>query len=158
MGDGARFDDIDRDLVLALQRDGRSSYASLASQVGMSQAAVRSRVQRLLDTGALSIAAVADPFAFGFTVTAMVGMTFTGDLEKLATEIGDIEQIHFVVITAGRYDCLAELVCVDQADLLALINDRIRSIPGVKDVEVITYLRMVKQWQPEFLRPSGDDS
>jgi len=69
-----RFDDIDRALVLALQRDGRSSYARLAGVVGMSQAAVRSRIQRLLDSGAVQIAAVADPFAFGFTVTAMVGI------------------------------------------------------------------------------------
>ncbi|MGO9872506.1 MAG: Lrp/AsnC family transcriptional regulator [Acidimicrobiia bacterium] len=149
-----RFDDIDRRLVLALQRDGRSSYARLAEVVGMSQASVRSRVQRLLDSGALQIAAVADPFAFGFALTAMVGVTYTGDLRLLADAIGRMEQVHFVVLTAGRYDCLAEVVCVDTDDLLALVNDEIRAIDGVKDVEVITYLRMVKQWQPEFLRPS----
>jgi Lrp/AsnC family transcriptional regulator for asnA, asnC and gidA len=68
-----------------------------------------------------------------------------------------MEQVHFVVVTAGRYDCLAEVVCVDSDDLLSLVNDAIRAIDGVKDVEVITYLRMVKQWQPEFLRPSRGD-
>jgi Lrp/AsnC family transcriptional regulator for asnA, asnC and gidA len=155
-GDGARlrFDDIDRSLVLALQQDGRSSYASLAGLVGMSQAAVRSRVQRLLDSGALSIAAVADPFAFGFSLTAMLGITYTGDLRVVAEAIGDLEQVHFVAITAGRYDCLAEVVCIDSADLLSLVNDGIRAIDGIKDVEVISYLRIVKQWQPEFVRPS----
>lgn len=155
-----KFDDVDRRLVVALQHDGRSSYARLADEVGMSQAAVRSRVQRLLDTGAVQIAAVADPFAFGFTVTAMLGVTYTGDLTVLGAAIARMEQVHFVVLTAGRYDCLAEVVCVDTGDLLSLVNDSIRSIPGVKDVEVITYLKMVKQWQPEFVRadrgvPSG---
>src|SRR5258708_36603403 len=95
--DGARprFDDVDRRLVLALQRDGRSSYARLADEVGMSQAAVRSRVQRLLDTGAVQIAAVADPFAFGFAVAAMVGVTYTGDLAELGDAIPGKEQGHF---------------------------------------------------------------
>jgi Lrp/AsnC family transcriptional regulator for asnA, asnC and gidA len=118
----------------------------------MSQAAVRSRVQRLLDTGAMQIAAVADPFAFGFSVTAMLGVTYTGDLTVLGDAIAAMERIHFVVLTAGRYDCLVEVVCFDTDDLLDLVNREIRALPGVKDVEVITYLKMVKQWQPEFVR------
>ncbi len=152
-----RLDDIDRRLVLELQKDGRSSYARLSGVVGLSQAAVRARIQRLLDSGAVQIAAVADPYAFGFNITALLGITFTGDLLVLAEAVGALEQVHFVVITAGRYDCLAEVVCVDTEDLLSLVNDSVRAIDGVKDVEVITYLRMVKHWQPEFLRPSRTD-
>lgn len=152
-----RLDDVDRKLVLALQRDGRSSYARLSDVVGMSQAAVRTRVQRLLETGIVQIAAVADPFAFGFNITAMVGITFTGDLAVIAEAVKGMRQVHFVVLTAGRYDCLAEVVCVDTDDLLSLINDQIRTIPGVKDVEVITYLKMVKQWQPEYVRNAPSD-
>ena len=152
--DGSRpkLDDIDRRLVLALQHDGRASYAGLAEIVGMSQAAVRTRVQRLIDSGVVQIAAVADPFAFGFNITAMVGITFTGDLSGLAQRVAELEQVHFVAVTAGRYDCLAEVVCVDTDDLLALINDGIRAVPGVRDVEVITYLKLIKQWQPEYVR------
>jgi Lrp/AsnC family transcriptional regulator for asnA, asnC and gidA len=150
-GGRPRFDDIDRALVVALQKDGRTSYASLADQVGMSQAGVRTRVQRLLETGAVQVVAVADPFAFGYSVTALVGMTYTGDLAVLARSVTGLEQVHFVVLTAGRYDCIAEVVCVDNDDMLSLINDSIRSIPGVKDVEVITYLKLIKQWQPEYI-------
>jgi Lrp/AsnC family transcriptional regulator, regulator for asnA, asnC and gidA len=149
-----RFDAIDRRLVVALQHDGRASYASLAEIVGMSQAAVRVRVQRLLDSGALQIAAVADPFAFGFSITALVGITYTGDLSSLSAAVAAMEQVHFVAITAGRYDCVAEVVCVDTSDVLALINDGLRAIPGVKDVEVITYLKVIKHWQPEYVRSS----
>jgi Lrp/AsnC family transcriptional regulator for asnA, asnC and gidA len=65
-----------------------------------------------------------------------------------------VESVHFVVVTAGRYDCLAELVCVDMDHLLSVVNDHIRSIPGVKDVDVITYLKLHKQWQPEYLHSS----
>jgi Lrp/AsnC family transcriptional regulator for asnA, asnC and gidA len=156
-GARARLDDIDRRLVLALQRDGRSSYARLAEVVAMSQAAVRTRVQRLLETGTVQIAAVADPFAFGFNITAMVGITYTGDLTVMANVVKGMRQVHFVVLTAGRYDCLAEVVCVDTDDLLSLVNDQIRTIPGVKDVEVITYLKMVKQWQPEYVRSTPSE-
>ncbi|HZQ83839.1 MAG TPA: Lrp/AsnC family transcriptional regulator [Acidimicrobiales bacterium] len=148
----SRFDAIDRELVIALQHDGRASYAALAETVGMSQAGVRARVQRLLDSGALQIAAVADPFAFGFSVTAIVGITFTGDLDALGEQVAAMEQVHFVAITAGRYDCIAEVVCIDNDDVLALINRGLRAIPGVKDVEVITYLKVLKQWQPEYVR------
>ncbi len=146
------FDDIDRQLALALQDDGRASYAKLAELVGMSQAGVRTRVQRLLATGAVQIAAVADPFAFGFSITAMLGVTFTGDLNVLAERLAQLGAVHFVAVTAGRYDCLAEVVCVDSDDLLGLVNDQIRTIEGVKDVDVITYLKLHKQWRPEFLR------
>jgi Lrp/AsnC family transcriptional regulator for asnA, asnC and gidA len=150
-GDRVALDDVDRALAIALQRDGRASYAKLAEQIGMSQAGVRSRVQRLLSAGAIQIVAVADPFAFGFNITAMVGVTFTGDLNELGAAMAQVEAVHFVVVTAGRYDCLAELVCVDMDHLLAVVNDDIRSVPGVKDVDVITYLKLHKQWQPEYL-------
>ncbi len=146
------LDDIDRALALALQEDGRASYTKLAELVGMSQAGVRTRVQRLLASGAVQIAAVADPFAFGFSITAMLGVTFTGDLHGLAERLAQLDAVHFVAVTAGRYDCLAEVVCVDSEDLLSLVNDRIRAIDGVKDVDVITYLKLHKQWRPEFLR------
>ncbi len=147
------LDDVDRELALALQDDGRASYAKLAELVGMSQAGVRMRVRRLLASGAVQIAAVADPFAFGFNITAMLGVTCTGNLERLAAELGDLEAVHFVVLTAGRYDCLAEVVCVDNDDLFSLVNDHVRRVDGVREVDVITYLKLHKQWQPEFLSP-----
>jgi Lrp/AsnC family transcriptional regulator for asnA, asnC and gidA len=152
IGERVLLDDTDRELALALQDDGRASYAKLAELVGMSQAGVRARVQRLLSSGAVQIAAVADPFAFGFSITAMLGVTSSGDLNALARSLAEIDAVHFVALTAGRYDCLAEVVCVDSDDLLTLVNDRIRAIDGVKDVDVITYLKLHKQWRPEFLR------
>lgn len=151
-GDRPSLDDVDRALVLALQEDGRASYAKLAERVGMSQAGVRTRVQRLLASGVVQIAAVADPFAFGFNITAMVGVTCTGDLTALAQALAAMDAVHFVALTVGRYDCLAEVVCVDTDDLLALVNEQIRAIPGVREVDVITYLKLFKQWQPEYIR------
>jgi Lrp/AsnC family transcriptional regulator for asnA, asnC and gidA len=151
----ARFDEIDRELIFALQRDGRASYARLAEIVGLSQTAVRSRVQRLLDSGALQISGVVDPNAFGFAITAMICMTYTGNLDVLAEAISRMDQAHFVVLTGGRYDCLAEVVCVDNDDLFSLINNQIRAIEGVKDVEVVSYLRFSK-FQPKFPQFSRD--
>lgn len=146
------IDEIDRKLVLELQRDGRASYAHLAGLVGMSQASVRARVQRLLSTGVVQIAAVADPYAFGFSVTALLGIRCTGDMDALGKAMEAVTSVHFVVLTAGRYDCLVEIVCVDNDDLFRLINDEVRSIPEVLEVDVITYLKMVKHWQPDYIR------
>jgi Lrp/AsnC family transcriptional regulator for asnA, asnC and gidA len=100
----------------------------------------------------MQIAAVADPFAVGFNITAMVGITCTGDLHTIGEKLARMDAVHFVAVTAGRYDCLCEVVCIDTDDLLRLINDEIRALAGVRDVDVITYLKLLKQWQPEFVR------
>jgi Lrp/AsnC family transcriptional regulator, regulator for asnA, asnC and gidA len=139
------LDDVDKALVTALQRNGRESYAALAKIVGLSEAAVRQRVQRLLDDGAVQIVAVTDAMVMGFQRWAMIGVVAEGDVRKVSDQLVEIEEIDYVVLCAGSFDILIEVVCEDDDRLLALLNDRVRCIPGVRSTETFVYLKLAKQ-------------
>jgi Lrp/AsnC family transcriptional regulator for asnA, asnC and gidA len=139
------LDDINKQIIEHLQRDGRMSYAALAKIIGLSEAAVRQRVQRLLDGGLMQIVAVTDPLTLGFARQAMVGVKVSGDLRSVADELAAIPEVDYVVICAGGYDLLVELVCTDDEHLLNMLNDAIRSVPGVIGTETFMYLKLAKQ-------------
>jgi Lrp/AsnC family transcriptional regulator for asnA, asnC and gidA len=139
------LDEIDKAIIRALQVDGRMSYAKLGPEVGLSQAAVRQRVQRLTDSGVVQVVAVTDPLSVGFTVQAMIGVRAEGDLRALGASLAAIDEIDYVVIASGGFDLMVEVVCEDNEHLFALVNDVIRATPGVRSAEVFTYLDLVKQ-------------
>ena len=139
------LDDINKRIIEHLQRDGRMSYATLAKTIGLSEAAVRQRVQRLLDGGLMQIVAVTDPLTLGFARQAMVGVKVTGDLRVVADQLAAVPEVDYVVICAGGFDLLVELVCTDDAHLLDLLNDKIRTIDGVAATETFMYLKLAKQ-------------
>jgi Lrp/AsnC family transcriptional regulator for asnA, asnC and gidA len=139
------LDGVNKRIIEQLQRDGRMSYATLAKTVGLSEAAVRQRVQRLLETGVMQIVAVTDPLTLGFARQVMVGIRVTGDIRPVADALAAIAEVDYVVICAGGYDVLAELVCTDDEHLLKLLNDTIRAIPGVTATETFVYLKLAKQ-------------
>ena len=138
-------DDIDKALVTALQHNGRESYAALAKIVGLSEAAVRQRVQRLLDDGVVQIVGVTDPMVMGFQRWAMVGIVVEGDVRTVSDRLTQIEEIDYVVLCAGSFDILIEAVCENDDRLLALLNDHVRAIPGVRSTETFVYLKLAKQ-------------
>jgi Lrp/AsnC family transcriptional regulator for asnA, asnC and gidA len=139
------LDDVNKQIIDQLQRDGRMSYAALAKIVGLSEAAVRQRVQRMLDGDVMQIVAVTDPLTLGFTRQVMIGLKVEGDLHKVAANLAAIAEVDYVVICAGHYDLLAELVCIDDEHLLHLLNDQIRAISGVTSTETFVYLKLAKQ-------------
>jgi len=139
------LDEVDKSLIEALQRDGRRPYTRLAAEVGLSEAAVRQRVQRLIESGVTQIVAVTDPLMLGFRRMAMVGLRVEGDVRHVADTIASIPEGDYVVIVAGSFDLLLELVCEDDDHLLSLLNDKVRSVPGVFSTETFTYLRLYKQ-------------
>jgi Lrp/AsnC family transcriptional regulator for asnA, asnC and gidA len=139
------LDEINKQIIEHLQRDGRMSYATLAKTIGLSEAAVRQRVQRLLDNDLMQIVAVTDPLTLGFARQAMVGLRVTGDLRQIADEIATIPEVDYVVICAGRYDLLVELVCTDDEHLLDLLNEKIRTVKGVTEADTFMYLKLAKQ-------------
>lgn len=139
------LDDFDRGIIGVLQDDGRCPYGSIAEQVGLSEAAVRRRVQRLRDAGIMEIVAITDPLQLGFTREALVGIRVQGDVRLVADKIAAIDEINYVVLCAGSFDIIAELVTADDDSLVHLLNDSIRSIPGVTEVETFIYLKLAKQ-------------
>ena len=142
----ARFelDEVDKAIIRELQVDGRAAYSRLAPHVGLSEAAVRQRVNRLQDRGVMQIVAVTDPVSLGFPVQAMLGIKVGHAVDATAEKLSQIDSVDYTVITTGRFDVLAEVVCHD-ADHLLQLSDQIRDVDGVREVEVMTYLRMVQQ-------------
>ena len=141
---GPGLDDTDRAIIEQLQQDGRLPYTRLASAVGLSEAAVRQRVQRLLDTGAMQVVAVTDPLSLGLRRMALIGVRAEGDTSAIADALDAFVDIDYLVVTAGSFDLLCEVVVEDDAALLALTN-RIRSVPGVRSTETFIYLSLMKQ-------------
>jgi Lrp/AsnC family transcriptional regulator, regulator for asnA, asnC and gidA len=138
------LDDLSKQIIEQLQQDGRRSYAAIGKAVGLSEAAVRQRVQRLIEVGAMQIVAVTDPMTLGFPRQTMVGIRCGGDLERVASHLADMEEIDYVVITAGSFDLLIEVVCENDDQLLEILG-RIRSIPSVTTTETFVYLKLCKQ-------------
>lgn len=130
--------------IAALQINGRASFAELAKGIDLSQAAIRLRVNRLLESGVLEIVAITDPLQIGFTVQAMIGLTADGDIEALSDKIGALDSTAYVVLTAGRFDLLVEVLCTDNDHLLEVMSD-LRGLEGVSSLEAHTYLRLTKQ-------------
>ena len=139
------LDDLSKAIIEQLQEDGRRAYATIGKAVGLSEAAVRQRVQRLVDGGIVQIVAVTDPVQVGFTRQAMIGIKAEGDLEALADGLAVLPEVDYVVITAGGFDILAEVVCEDDERLLEVLNDKIRTLPGVRTTETFVYLKLRKQ-------------
>ena len=139
------LDDIDKAIVRQLQVDGRMPYSQLAPLVGLSEAATRQRVNRLNERGVMSIVAVTDPIALGYGYQAMLGIQVDAEAAVTAEKLSQIDEAEYVVVTTGRYDVLAELVCTDAEHLLDVIDSKIRNVSGVRNVETLTYLRIVKQ-------------
>ena len=141
----ARLDDVSKAIIERLQEDGRQSYATIAKQVGLSEAAVRQRVQRLLDSGVMQIVAVTDPLQVGFRRQAMIGIRVDGDLTSVGDALTKMPEVDYVVTTAGSFDILAEVVCEDDDQLLELLTKRVRTLPGVQSTETFVYLKLNKQ-------------
>lgn len=140
------LDDTSKAIIEQLQVDGRRSYAEIGKAVGLSEAAVRQRVQRLTESGVMQIVAVTDPMQLGFYRQAMVGIRVSGDATEVAEHLTQIAAVDYVVLTAGSFDVLAEVVCEDDAELIALLNQEIRAIPGVASTETFVYLKLKKQF------------
>lgn len=141
----AALDPIDQSLIRLLQQDGRRPYTQLAKEVGLSEAAVRQRVQRLLDQGTMQIVAVTDPLQLGLDRQAMIMIRVEGDVRAVADQLEQIDEVDYLVLTAGSVDLIAEVVVADDESLLDLLNDKIRSVPGVVGTETVMYLALRKQ-------------
>ena len=139
------LDDVSKAIIAQLQEDGRRSYAAIGKEVGLSEAAVRQRVQRLIDGGVMQVVAVTDPMELGFARQAMIGIRATGQLEPVADALAEMKEVDYVVISAGSFDLLAEIVCESDDHLLEIVSRRIRTIPGVLSTETFLYLKLHKQ-------------
>ena len=138
-GPSIPLDETDKRIVVELQRDGRIAYADLAPKIGLSPAATRQRVQRLLDNGVVTVVGVTDPLALGYPVMALLGVQVDGDVVRIADEVAAIDGVIYVVLSSGSFDLLVEVIAEDTGALLGTINDRLKTIVGVRRVESFLY-------------------
>ncbi|GAA4180824.1 Lrp/AsnC family transcriptional regulator [Gryllotalpicola koreensis] len=139
------LDDVSKAIIEQLQADGRRSYAEIGKAVGLSEAAVRQRVQKLTESGVMQIVAVTDPLQLGFFRQAMIGIRASGDTRVVAEKLAALDAVDYVVLTAGDFDILVEVVCESDDELISLLNAEIRAIENVVSTETFVYLKLQKQ-------------
>ena len=140
------LDDLDRRLMEVLQVDGRRPFTEIATAFAVPESTIRARYKALVDRGALKVIAVADPLKVGFPLMAMIGVRCTpAALLSTATALEALPEVSYCVVVAGAYDLLIEVVCEDNAALLAFLTARLRSIDAVLETETFVYLRILKQ-------------
>jgi Lrp/AsnC family transcriptional regulator for asnA, asnC and gidA len=138
--------DLDLKIIEELQGDGRRPFTQIAAQLGVSEAAVRARTNRLMERGVLQIVGVADPLKLGYDQMALIGVRCDGDqLLEAANAIAELPEVIYVVVTAGAFDLLIEAVCKDNEALLTFLAEKLRKVEGVRSTETFVYLRIVKQ-------------
>ncbi len=138
--------ELDKGIIERLQSDGRRPYTQIASELGVSEAAVRARTNRLIERGVLQIVGVTDPLKLGYDQMALIGVRCEGvDLLTAAEAIAELPEVIYVVVTAGAFDLLVEAVCRDNEALLSFLVEKLRRVPGVAATETFVYLRIVKQ-------------
>jgi len=137
---------LDKRIIEHLQADGRRPFTQIAADLGVSEAAVRARTNRLVERGVLQVVGVTDPLRLGFQQMAMIGVKCQAErLMAVAEEIAGFPEVDYVVVTAGSYDLLVETVAEDNEALLRFLAERLRRVEGVRETETFVYLRMVKQ-------------
>ncbi|GAA4164791.1 Lrp/AsnC family transcriptional regulator [Gryllotalpicola daejeonensis] len=139
------LDAVSKSIIEQLQEDGRRSYAEIGKAVGLSEAAVRQRVQKLTESGVMQIVAVTDPMQLGFYRQAMIGIRASGDTRVVAERLAALDAVDYVVLTAGDFDIIVEVVCESDDELISLLNSEIRAIENVVSTETFVYLRLQKQ-------------
>ncbi|MDO8209511.1 Lrp/AsnC family transcriptional regulator [Conexibacter sp. CPCC 206217] len=140
----AVLDDLDRAIVEALQADGRASFREIARSLAVAEGTVRNRYDRLSDAGVLDVVGVTNPLALGFDAMAMVGVTTSGRSQSVADALAELPEVSYVVVVAGQFDVLVELVCRDHAHLLDT-TERLGTLDGVVATNTFVYLKLAKQ-------------
>jgi Lrp/AsnC family transcriptional regulator, regulator for asnA, asnC and gidA len=138
-----RIDALDQGIIEALQANGRESFRAIAARLGVSEATVRARYARLCDDDILQVVGVTNPLGLGFE-QALVGVKTTGSPQPVADELATWTEADYVVVTAGQYDLVVEVVARDRRELLDVTN-RMRALEGVVSTETFLYLDLVKQ-------------
>jgi len=139
-----QLDDTDRSIIELLQADGRMPFTKVAAEVGLTEGAIRQRVQRLTDAGVMQIVAVTDPLSVGTRRVAMIGARVAGDAETTAHELTTLAEVEYLVATTGRYDLMFEVVADDDAHLMRLMS-QLRSRPDIVEAEAFVCLKLFKQ-------------
>ena len=139
------LDDVDRKIIKYLQENGRESFVKMAEEIGLPTSTVRDRTNRLLESEVLRVVGVLNPLKAQQRVMANIGVKLAhGDHERVTDEIARFEEVSYLVVCAGSFDLLVEVVCRDHAHLLALTS-ALKNISGVHSTETFIYYKIAKE-------------
>lgn len=141
-----KLDETDLAILAALRIDGRIAFAQIAEQLGVSPGMIRQRYGRLVEQGYLKVVAITNPLRMGYKTMAMIGIRAEGSkLLDVAEKISKLDEVIYQIISSGRFDIFAEVVCRDHADLLRFITEKLSTIDGVRESESFMHLKIVKE-------------
>lgn len=142
----AKVDDIDLQIIKILSKDGRTPFAQIAKELGVSTGMIRQRYQRLVQEGVLQIVAITNPLLMGFATMAQIGVKAdVNRLEEIADEIAEFEEVIYLVLLTGSYDLHVEVICRDKTHLLKFLTKKLHAVEGVKEAETFMYLQIAKE-------------
>ena len=140
------LDDLDKAIIRCLQLDGRRPYAQIGRELKVPEATVRQRAERLISRRVVQIVGVTDPLAMGFQQPALIGLKVDANrLEEIAQKIAALDEVTYLVVTAGRFDLMCEVVCEDNDHLLRDLTEDLAKIRGIRSTETLVELRFVKE-------------
>lgn len=140
------LDDVDLQILEALRQDGRTPFAQIAEQLGVSPGMIRMRYNRLVEMGYLKVVAITNPLRMGYEAMAMIGIRADGTkMLEVADKIAEFDEVVYLIVTTGRYDIMAEVFCRDHADLLRFLTEKLYNIEGVRETESFVQLKIVKE-------------
>ncbi len=140
------LDDTDLKIIEALRKEGRVAFAQIAEQLGVSPGMIRQRYNRLVDQGFLKVVAITNPLRMGYKTMAMIGIRAEGSkLLEVAEKISKLDEVIYMIISSGRFDIFAEVICRDHEDLLRFITEKLSTIDGVRESESFMHLKIIKE-------------
>lgn len=140
------LDDLDKAIIRCLQLDGRRPYAQIGRELKVPEATVRQRAERLIGRGVVQVVGVTDPLAMGFQQPALIGLKVdAAKLDQIATKIAALDEVTYLVVTAGRFDLMCEVVCEDNEHLMRVLTEDLAKIRGIRSTETMVELRFVKE-------------
>ena len=142
----SQTDEIDLQIIDALRKDGRVAFAQIAEQLNVSPGMIRLRYNRLIEEGFLKVVAITNPLRMGFKTMAMIGIRAEGTkLLDVAEKISRLDEVIYLVISSGRFDLFAEVVCRDHEDLLRFLTEKLSVVDGVRETESFMHLKIAKE-------------
>jgi Lrp/AsnC family transcriptional regulator for asnA, asnC and gidA len=140
------LDDLDKAIIRCLQLDGRRPYAQIGRELKVPEATVRQRAERLISRRVVQVVGVTDPLAMGFQQPALIGLKVDAvRLDEIAQKIAALDEVTYLVVTAGRFDLMCEVVCEDNDHLLRVLTEDLAKIRGIRSTETLVELRFVKE-------------
>ena len=139
------IDEIDKEIILELQKSGRKSYMELADMLHVSETTVRNRVKHLVDKSVISINAIPDLKALGYDFTAIVGLQVRlSDLHEVTNLLIKHPNVCYLINVTGRFDLFAIVVTRSSAEFANFMETTIASIPNVLRTETFVNLHVYK--------------